>query len=137
MAGGTLTGGLTGTDAKFNNLSTNNLYINGVEVSTFNLKISPTKPDGITVQDAGSLILMEDNGSTNPQPLTLPDLTTSGLEDGFQVMIMQMGVNNLQFVPYDTDAILSEGNRKKTAGRYSIATIVKATTAWLLYGDLI
>jgi len=141
LSGGTLTGNLTGVNAYFNNLSAVNFYGNGgnlTGIGTSSLRISPDRTTSITQLDNGALLMVVDVGTSSPQPLNLPPTSSTDIQTGFQVMVMQTGLNTIQFIPQGDDLILSEGNRKKTAGRFSIATVVKLTSeSWLLYGDLI
>jgi hypothetical protein len=141
LSGGTLTGNLTGLNAYFNNLTATSFYGDGSKLTGIGssaLRIIPDRSSSLTYLDNGSLLMVVDVGTSSPQPLNLPAASSLNIQAGFQVMIMQTGVNMIQFVPYGDDLILSEGNRKKTAGRSSVATIVKLTSdSWLLYGDLI
>ena len=141
LSGGTLTGQLNGTTASFSsNVSAAAFYGNGANLTGIANSAIQIKEDrtNITSSDNGSLLRIIENGVDDPQRVYLPALSSANILNGFQVMVMQEGIKQLQFTPYGSDQIISQGNRVITAAQYSVATITKlSSAAWLLYGDLI
>jgi hypothetical protein len=104
-------------------------------------KIVTTNVDTVTVFNSNFEITQNHNGKVlyvdSPNQVTA---TLNGVfENGFNVAIAQMGDGIVLFNGGTVGNLRNKINGNKTAGKYSVASILKVinTNDFLLYGDLI
>jgi hypothetical protein len=124
LAGGTLTGALTGTDATFTGTTTTYLAFNAQTGTTYTFVLA----------DAGKMVTSS-NGSA--QTFTVPPNSSVAYPTGTQIIVQNIGSANCTLAQGSGVTIQSKDSNKEIDGQYAAATLIKtATDAWSLIGAL-
>ena len=124
LAGGTLTGALTGTDATFTGTTTTYLAFNAQTGTTYTFVLA----------DAGKMVTSS-NGSA--QTFTVPPNSSVAYPTGTQIIVQNIGSANCTLAQGSGVTIQSKDSNKEIDGQYAAATLIKtATDTWSLIGAL-
>lgn len=124
LAGGTLTGALTGTDATFTGTTTTYLAFNAQTGTTYTFVLA----------DAGKMVTSS-NGSA--QTFTVPPNSSVAYPTGTQIIVQNIGSANCTLAQGSGVTIQSKDSNKEIDGQYAAATLIKtATDTWSLIGSL-
>lgn len=124
LAGGTLTGALTGTDATFTGTTTTYLAFNAQTGTTYTFVLA----------DAGKMVTSS-NGSA--QTFTVPPNSSVAYPVGTQIIVQNIGSANCTLAQGSGVTIQSKDSNKEIDGQYAAATLIKtATDTWSLIGAL-
>lgn len=101
--------------------------------------VGPQYLNSITLQDSDAASIVKINSSV-VTTVTVPLDGAAGYTFplGTQIVLTQLGLGQVGIVGASGVQVLSEGNRKTTKSRYSIASLIKlSSNTWLLSGNLI
>jgi len=88
----------------------------------------------LTLNDSGSLIEMN---SSSTLTVTIPTNTSVSFPIGTQILIVQMGIGQVNISGTGVTIKKSNGYNARTAGQNSMVGLIKsATDTWYLLGDL-
>ena len=92
----------------------------------------------LTVSDANSVIIINNEGTASSHTIYLPDDTTAALPIGSQIVFVQMDSYNAVFSATVFAYMYCRGSRTTMNGQYAVATAIKvAANTWVLSGDLV